>query len=176
MISATHVNLKLNYKPTYTMTCESCNYIQYKHVYEDVLGKFTLFLSAQPCPHLNAPLNGSISCTGEQVTDESCSFLCERGFELQGSPERLCQPNNTWTGLNTYCNILHCLVLEPSEDAFIIYPCETAYTSVCSVGCNVGYHRDLELGDSLIQCVLAPNIELNEVQWTERPVCVGMFQ
>ena len=125
--------------------------------------------TAQPCPHLDAPLNGSISCTGEQVTDEMCSFSCDPGFELLGSSRKLCQPNNTWTGVNTYCNILHCPLLEPTEDSFIAVPCDTVYQSTCMVSCLAGYYRE-NLDQNEIHCVVGNTSD--SVQWTQRPECM----
>ena len=48
----------------------------------------TLHLShstANPCAKLGRPAHGNITCTGIQVTDESCSFDCDLGYSLQGS-------------------------------------------------------------------------------------------
>ena len=130
---------------------------------------FCSFSTAEPCPHLNAPLNGSISCTGEQVTDEMCSFSCDPGFELLGSSQRLCQPNNTWTGVDTYCNILHCPVLEPTEGSFIVDQCDTIYQSSCTVPCITGYFRH-DSDQNLISCVVGNTSD--SVQWTERSKCI----
>ena len=44
------------------------------------------FSLAQPCmPQLEAPQNGSILCSGDQVTDQNCSFACDAGFTFSGS-------------------------------------------------------------------------------------------
>ena len=48
----------------------------------------TLYIShsaANPCAKLGRPVHGNITCTGIQVTDESCSFNCDLGYRLQGS-------------------------------------------------------------------------------------------
>ena len=127
------------------------------------------FPLAQPCPHLNAPLNGSISCTGEQVTDESCSFSCDPGFGLEGSLIRTCQPSNTWTGLPTSCSLLHCSALEPTDDSFAVYPCNTAYQSTCAIACLPGYYMQ-ELDQNYMSCVLGSTP--HSVVWTDRPTCL----
>ena len=118
---------------------------------------------------MNAPLNGSITCTGEQVTDESCSFSCEPGFGLEGSLNRTCQTNNTWTGLPTSCSLLHCSALEPTDDSFVVSPCNTAYQSTCAIACLPGYYMQ-ELGLKSMSCVLGSSP--HSVIWTERPTCL----
>lgn len=44
-----------------------------------------IYLSANPCAKLGRPANGNITCTGEQVTGESCDYTCDPGYSLQGS-------------------------------------------------------------------------------------------
>ena len=125
---------------------------------------------AQPCPTLYAPLHGGISCTGEQVTDETCYFTCDPGYELLGSAERFCQPTNTWTGQHTSCRILHCPVLNGNDDTFIVYPCDTAFNSSCMLQCTPGhYYRDPNT--NFIRCIAGPVHET--VIWTDRPMCEG---
>ena len=47
--------------------------------------------TANPCAKLDRPANGMITCTGEQVTGESCSYTCDAGYYLQGSDGRQAQ-------------------------------------------------------------------------------------
>ena len=127
-----------------------------------------LTFPAQPCPTLYAPLYGGISCTGEHVTNETCSFTCDPGYELLGSDERFCQPNNTWTGQLTICNILHCPELQGNNDTYVVYPCDTAFNSTCRLRCNLGYfNRNPSLN---MTCVAGPP-EHEIVLWTDRPLC-----
>ena len=42
-------------------------------------------MTANPCAKLGRPANGKITCTGEQVTSEACSYTCQPGYILQGS-------------------------------------------------------------------------------------------
>ena len=170
-------------KPCYTVLCQSYVLLPLYTlstiimnrviIYLELTSNKSIFLSnvplAQPCPHLNAPLNGSITCTGEQVTDESCSFSCEPGFGLEGSLNRTCQPNNTWTGLPTSCSLLHCSALEPTDDSFAVYPCDTAYQSTCTIACLPGYYMQ-ELGLKSMSCVLGSTP--HSVIWTERLMCL----
>lgn len=125
---------------------------------------------AQPCPTLYPPLHGGMSCTGEQVTDETCNFTCDPGYELLGSSARLCQPNNTWSGQLTVCNILHCPVLNGNDDTFIVYPCGTAFNSTCMLQCTPGHYYP-HPNTNAITCVAGPVHET--VVWTYRPECKG---
>ena len=125
---------------------------------------------AQPCPTLYAPLYGGMFCTGEQVTDEICNFTCDPGYELLGSDERFCQPNNTWTGQLTICNILHCPELQGNDDTFIVYPCDTAFNSTCRLQCTPGYYYP-DPSSNMITCEVGREHET--VLWTMRPMCEG---
>ena len=54
------------------------------------------------------PANGQItSCTsgtiGVGYETESCSYMCNTGYELTGSDTRTCQTSGSWTGTDDVC-------------------------------------------------------------------------
>ena len=49
-----------------------------------------------------APPNGHMDCSG-LVTNETCSFSCDIGYQIQGSARRKCQIYSTWDGQQTLC-------------------------------------------------------------------------
>ena len=59
-----------------------------------------------PCVNLTQPNNGVMNCS---VRDDavsfqnSCSFMCNIGFMLNGSDTRFCH-NGSWTGDEAFCN------------------------------------------------------------------------
>ena len=54
------------------------------------------------CAPLEAPDNGDIQCTGS-LFEDTCSFTCDDGFELSGSPTRTCQSDANWSGTEAVC-------------------------------------------------------------------------
>jgi len=54
------------------------------------------------CSHLLAPSNGAIFCLS--LSDQSysyedvCTCMCNTGYELIGSPQRVCQSYSSWSG------------------------------------------------------------------------------
>ncbi|KAK4832096.1 hypothetical protein QYF61_020723 [Mycteria americana] len=56
------------------------------------------------CVKLNAPDNGYIKCSGDGNNyGATCEFSCIGGYELQGSPARVCQYNLGWSGVDPTC-------------------------------------------------------------------------
>ena len=98
------------------------------------------------CEDLETPSNGSINCSSNNQPlqyQDSCTFQCDDGYELQGSVIRQCEANGEWSGSRTQCNIRHCpniTTLVPNSRS-----CDTSYTSTCMVECEDGYNRS---GDS----------------------------
>ena len=118
---------------------------------------------ADPCVSIFAPL------TGPQVTDQSCSFTCELGYNLTGAAYRTCLPDHTWTGELTECPPLECGELTNPENGLILLPCYDEYNESCSLTCEEGYY--INGSEFWTQsCVLN---EQNGVEWTEPPVCIG---
>ena len=60
-----------------------------------------------PCPLLNNPNNGIISCSlgDDNVTsyEDTCNFTCNTGYELTGSDTRTCQSDGSWSGTDDIC-------------------------------------------------------------------------
>ena len=129
-------------------------------------------LLAQPCrPLLEAPQDGAIFCDGEQVTMITCNFSCDPGYLLVGPMQRTCQSNNSWTGINTSCNIMLCNELESSTNGFVMLPCPRKYRSACTAGCNDGYYVDGPDPFVIQTCDVSGG---GTVQWTSGPLCRGM--
>jgi len=56
---------------------------------------------------LTNPNNGVITCSlGDDVVpsyEDTCSFTCNAGYELNGSDNRTCQSDRSWSGAETMC-------------------------------------------------------------------------
>ena len=97
----------------------------------------------------------------------TCGFSCDLGYSLVGSMERRCQPNNSWTGSNTSCDIMLCEVLQSPSNGFVVLPCNREFQSVCTVTCVNGYYLE---GPNTQSCVVGDN---GIVKWSTAPLCRG---
>ena len=56
---------------------------------------------------LTIPNNGNINCSlgddGVPSYEDTCSFICNTGYELTGSDTRTCQSDRSWSGSNATC-------------------------------------------------------------------------
>ena len=113
-------------------------------------------------------------CTGPQITDESCTFTCDPGYNLTGSYIRTCQSDHTWSGEITLCHPLQCEQLTAPENSLVALTCLNEYTQSCVIICEQGYHVNGDPGsiESLETCNLADN---GAVEWTNTTVCIGML-
>ncbi|KAM9245812.1 sushi repeat-containing protein SRPX [Leptosomus discolor] len=66
--------------------------------------KFLVKVRVRRCVKLNAPDNGYIKCSGDGNNyGATCEFSCIGGYELSGSPARVCQYNSGWSGVEPTC-------------------------------------------------------------------------
>ena len=69
---------------------------------------YILFIVDIQCDDLSVPSNGEItSCSSGRVgvgyEGDTCSFMCNTGYELTGSDTRTCQSNGSWSGSDDVC-------------------------------------------------------------------------
>lgn len=56
------------------------------------------------CPVLKPPQNGYVSCTSDNNNyGATCEYLCDGGYERQGTSLRVCQSTQQWTGSQPLC-------------------------------------------------------------------------
>ena len=64
-------------------------------------------LSIVRCPNLTQPINGMMNCSlgDDEVPsyEDTCSFMCNTGYNLTGNETRLCENNSSWTGSEVMC-------------------------------------------------------------------------
>ena len=125
-----------------------------------------------PCPTLVAPLHGSISCSGLQVTNETCSFSCDYGYYLKGSDVRLCQPNNIWSGYLTTCPEQECPELQPTTSNFITIPCYDEFNSTCRIVCPDGFSLNDQNTFYDQTCIIKGD---DTVDWSPAQSCYSKF-
>ncbi|XP_064616221.1 sushi, von Willebrand factor type A, EGF and pentraxin domain-containing protein 1-like [Liolophura sinensis] len=89
------------------------------------------------CPVLPWPESGRRVGNGRQVGNK-VTFVCNAGFALQGSRERVCQVNKEWDGETTRCVLSQCSeVPTPENGRRIGYRRQVGDT--VSFQCNQGY-------------------------------------
>ena len=61
-----------------------------------------------PCPSLDNPNNGTVSCSlgddGVPSYEDTCTFTCDTGYELTGNDTRTCQNDGSWSGSDIVCS------------------------------------------------------------------------
>lgn len=126
-----------------------------------------LAIIAQSCQHsLVAPQNGSIEC-GNQTVGETCTFYCDDGFTLRGTPNRTCQPSLQWTGRPTVCDPPMCPELVSPSNGHVLFPCARKQGDICRVDCAHGYKT---VGPNMQICEHDMN---NDLMWSIGPKCDG---
>nr|XP_027783200.1 sushi repeat-containing protein SRPX isoform X2 [Marmota flaviventris] len=70
--------------------------------------KFRVKVRVRRCGKLNAPENGYMKCSSDGDNyGATCEFSCIGGYELQGSPARVCQSNLAWSGTEPTCTAMN---------------------------------------------------------------------
>jgi len=59
------------------------------------------------CPSLDDPNDGRIECSVEPddvpTEGDTCIYVCNDGFDINGELTRECQSDGTWTGTDSTC-------------------------------------------------------------------------
>uniref|UniRef100_A0A8C5JGT2 Sushi repeat-containing protein SRPX2 n=1 Tax=Junco hyemalis TaxID=40217 RepID=A0A8C5JGT2_JUNHY len=79
-------------------------YTAHDQAYNRASCKFSIRVHVRRCPVLKPPQNGYISCTSDGNNyGATCEYLCDGGFERQGTSLRVCQSSQQWTGSQPLC-------------------------------------------------------------------------
>ena len=96
------------------------------------------------CP---APMNVTLQCPNGAtigVFEDTCTFSCNAGYELQGSNNGTCENNGNWSEGLPSCVPLNC----PNMTGMLPYgivvlsSCSLQYQSQCTVSCDEGFTGD----------------------------------
>ena len=63
------------------------------------------------CPSLPPPQNGRVTFIGNKRPDSVARYICKKGYELNGAPERVCLADATWENEQPTCVPLACAAL-----------------------------------------------------------------
>ncbi|XP_010131759.1 PREDICTED: sushi repeat-containing protein SRPX2, partial [Buceros rhinoceros silvestris] len=79
-------------------------YMAHDQAYNRASCKFSIRVQVRRCPILKPPQNGYISCTSDGNNyGATCEYLCDGGYERQGTSLRVCQSTQQWTGSQPLC-------------------------------------------------------------------------
>uniref|UniRef100_A0A8B9QLN9 Sushi repeat-containing protein SRPX2 n=1 Tax=Apteryx owenii TaxID=8824 RepID=A0A8B9QLN9_APTOW len=79
-------------------------YTAHDQAYNRASCKFSIRVQVRRCPVLKPPQHGYVSCTSAGNNyGATCEYLCDGGYERQGTPLRVCQSSQQWTGSQPTC-------------------------------------------------------------------------
>ena len=89
-------------------------------------------------------LNGNLDCVNGSVGvyEDSCTFSCNAGYELQGPDSGTCLANQSWSEGDPICEPLRCSDVIMVADDIITSSCDMTYQSQCTVSCDEGFTGD----------------------------------
>ena len=92
-------------------------------------------------------VNGTLHCPNGATTgvfEDTCTFSCNAGYELQGPNSQTCLANGSWSGGNSLCALfIGCTdVTMVTDGAMISSQCNYTYQSQCNVSCDEGFTGD----------------------------------
>jgi len=90
--------------------------------------------------------SGSI---GVGYEGDTCSFTCNTGYELTGSPQRTCQSDGSWSGSPVSCTIMECPSSSLPMNSMLAESCSSTYQSMCDLQCKEGFNSS---GDPSYVC------------------------
>ena len=126
---------------------------------------FVLHYAVQ-CPAL---INGILQCPNGAtigVFENTCTFSCNAGYELQGSNNGTCLADQCWSGGDSICVALNCSTIPPLNNSQLLSLCDTLYQSTCTTVCVDGYTG---VGGSYT-CVVTDE-DTNSVGWNGSTSC-----
>ena len=93
-------------------------------------------------------MNGVLHCPNETTTgvfEDTCTFSCNAGYELQGSNNGTCLANQSWSDELPICEPLNCSyrngMLPPGS--ILSSSCdELQYQSQCNISCDESFTGD----------------------------------
>ena len=76
------------------------------------------------------------------VFEDTCTFYCNAGYELQGSNNGTCLANQSWSGGDPICEPLRCSDVTMVVNNIMSSSCDMTYQSQCTVSCDEGFTGD----------------------------------
>ena len=131
--------------------------------------KYQLYVYILLTVQCNNLVNGTLQCPNGVtigVFEDTCTFSCNAGYELQGSNNGTCLANQSWSGGDPICVALNCSTSPPLNNSRLQSSCNTQYQSTCTTVCVDGYTG---VGGSYT-CVVTDE-DTNSVGWNGSTSC-----
>ena len=119
--------------------------------------------------HCHDLMNGILQCPNGATTgvlENTYTFSCNEGYELQGSNNGTRLANQSWSGGDPICVALNCSTSPPLNNSQLQSSCDTQYQSTCTTVCVDGYTG---VGGSYT-CVVTDE-DTNSVGWNGSTSC-----
>uniref|UniRef100_A0A3P9BM80 E-selectin n=1 Tax=Maylandia zebra TaxID=106582 RepID=A0A3P9BM80_9CICH len=111
---------------------------------------------SEKTPTCEKPTHGSMKCSdplGSFSYQSTCTFTCDEGYVLSGSPSLQCEASANWNGSQPYCVAVQCPALQNLTNGFVSCGEDAdmrfSYKNTCSFSCDQGYHL---VGASRVTC------------------------
>ena len=127
---------------------------------------FSLLLLTVPCPISVNVIFHCPNVTTIGVFEDTCTFFCNAGYELQGYNNGTCLVNQSWSGGDPICVTLNCSTSPPLNNSQLQSSCDTQYRLTCTTVCVDGYTG---VGGSYT-CVVVDEYT-NSVTWNGSTSC-----
>ncbi|XP_063322818.1 E-selectin-like isoform X1 [Pelmatolapia mariae] len=108
------------------------------------------------CEKMSEPTHGSMKCSdplGSFSYQSTCTFTCDEGYVLSGSPSLQCESSGNWNASQPYCVAVQCPALQNLTNGFVSCGEDAdmrfSYKNTCSFSCDQGYHL---VGASRVTC------------------------
>ena len=74
------------------------------------------------------------------VFQDTCTYYCNRGYQLEGNRQTRCNADGTWSSEPMTCTILKCNDPEVEiANSQSVGVCDVTYGSSCSLNCSSGF-------------------------------------
>uniref|UniRef100_A0A669B9J3 Selectin E n=1 Tax=Oreochromis niloticus TaxID=8128 RepID=A0A669B9J3_ORENI len=108
------------------------------------------------CEKMSEPTHGSMKCSdplGSFSYQSTCTFTCDEGYVLSGSPSLQCESSGNWNASQPFCVAVQCPALQNLKNGFVSCGEDAdmrfSYKNTCSFSCDQGYHL---VGASSVTC------------------------
>uniref|UniRef100_A0A669BYM5 Selectin E n=1 Tax=Oreochromis niloticus TaxID=8128 RepID=A0A669BYM5_ORENI len=106
------------------------------------------------CEKMSEPTHGSMKCSdplGSFSYQSTCTFTCDEGYVLSGSPSLQCESSGNWNASQPFS--VQCPALQNLKNGFVSCGEDAdmrfSYKNTCSFSCDQGYHL---VGASSVTC------------------------
>ncbi|XP_064386419.1 uncharacterized protein LOC135334961 isoform X2 [Halichondria panicea] len=91
------------------------------------------------CGPLTVP-TGQVSTSSGTTFMNTATYTCDHGYTLNGTSDRICQANGTWSLAAPTCDLVDCGPLNDTANRQVSTPFGTTFMMTATYTCNTGYN------------------------------------